>query len=104
MDCPSLTERVALSEAELDRGMPRALLFREGLLPYAETVVGSRRLCGAVHRGVGSVSAGQRRRNAAGLLHGVPGGLQSALALSLLAFLLLWTLPVLVLADWAGRY
>jgi len=41
---------VALSEAGQDRDLPRALLFREGLLPYAETVAGSRRLCRAVRR------------------------------------------------------
>ena len=104
VDCPSLTERVALSEAELDRGMPRALLFREGLLPYAETVVGSRRLCGAVHR----ASALSLLGSAAGTLlafYMVFQGAYNLLSpLSLLAFLLLWTLPVLVLADWAGRY
>ena len=104
VDSPSLTERVALSEAELDRGMPRALLFREGLLPYAETVVGSRRLCGAVHR----ASALSLLGSAAGTLlafYMVFQGAYNLLSpLSLLAFLLLWTLPVLVLADWAGRY
>ena len=44
VEYPQLTDRVALSEAEEDRGLPRALLLREGLLPYAEAVVGSRRL------------------------------------------------------------
>ena len=34
------------------QGVPRALLFREGLLPYAETVAGGRRLCKAVRRAV----------------------------------------------------
>ena len=33
VEYPDLTTRVALSEAEQDRGMPRALLLREGLLP-----------------------------------------------------------------------
>ena len=104
VEYPSLTDRVALSEAELDRGMPRALLFREGLLPYAEAVVGSRRLCKAV-----------RRATALSVLGSVAGTLLSfylvfqeaynlLTPLALLLFLLLWTLPVLLLADWAGRY
>ena len=104
VEFPSLTDRVAYSEAELDRGMPRALLFREGLLPYAEAVVGSRRLCKAV-----------RRATALSVLGSVAGTLLSfylvfqeaynlLTPLALLLFLLLWTLPVLLLADWAGRY
>ena len=53
LEFPRLTERVALREAEKDRDIPRALLFREGLMPFAETVAGSRRLCKAVRRATG---------------------------------------------------
>ncbi len=104
VEYPSLSARVALSEAELDRGLPRALLFREGLLPYAETVVGSRRMCGAVRRGTGLSLLG----SAAGTLLTYYLVSQSAYGLltplGLLVFLLLWTLPVLVMSDWVGRY
>ena len=104
MEYPGLTERIALSEAEKDRDIPRALLFREGLMPYAETVAGSLRLCKAV-----------RRAAALSLLGGWAGTLLTfyltslgsyALLnpLALEVFLLLWTLPVLLTADWAGRY
>lgn len=104
VEFPDLTERVALSEAEQDRGMPRALLFREGLLPYAETVVGSRRLCKAV-----------RRSGTLALLSSAAGTLLSfyltflgayglITPLALLIFLLLWTLPVLLTADLASRF
>lgn len=105
LEYPDLTERVALSEVENDQGdLPRALLFREGLLPYAEAVAGSLRLCKAVRRAaalslLGSwigtlltfylVSLGQYE-------------LMNPLALEL--FLFLWTLPVLLMADWTGRY
>ena len=96
VEYPDLTTRVALSEAENDRDLPRALLFREGLLPYAEIVVGSRRLCGAV-----------RRSAVFGLLGSIVGSLlvfymvfQGAYGLLtpllLEVFLLLWTLPVLI--------
>ena len=101
---PDLTSRVALSEAEQDRDLPRALLFREGLMPYAETVAGSKRLCQAV-----------RRSTAVSLLGSILGTLlvfylvfQAAYLmmtpLAVDAFLLLWTLPVLLLSDWTGRY
>ena len=104
MEYPSLSERIALSEAEKDRDLPRALLFREGLLPYAETVAGSLRLCKAV-----------RRAAALSLLGGWAGTLLTFYLTSLGAydllnplalelFLLLWTLPVLLMADWTGRY
>lgn len=104
VEYPDLTSRVALSEAEHDRDLPRALLFREGLMPYAETVAGSRRLCQAV-----------RRSTAISLLGSVLGTLlvfylvfQSAYALMtplmVELFLLLWTLPVLLYSDWTGRY
>ena len=99
VEYPDLTSRVALSEAENDRDLPRALLFREGLLPYAEIVVGSHRLCGAV-----------RKSAVFGLLGSIVGtllvfymvfqgayGLLTPLLLEV--FLLLWTLPVLILSK-----
>ena len=101
---PELTDRVALSEAEEDRGLPRALLLREGLLPYAEAVVGSRRLRTAVCR----VSWLSIMGSAAGVL--LTAYLVSLekfdllTPLSLTVFLLLWTLPVLLMSDWTGRY
>jgi hypothetical protein len=104
MEYPDLTARVALSEAELDRGMPRALLFREGLLPYAETVAGSRRLCKAVRRAAGlSLLSSIAGTLLAFYLVGM-GAYDLLTPLALEAFLLLWTLPVLVMADWTGRY
>ena len=104
VEFPDLTTRVALSEAELDRGLPRALIFREGLLPYAETVVGSRRMCKAVRRSTVFSLLG----SAAGtlltfyLVFLQQYALLTPLALEL--FLLLWTLPVLLMVDWASRY
>ena len=104
VEYPDLTDRVALSEAEQDRGLPRALIFREGLLPYAETVCGSRRLCRAVRRAAGlSFFA-----SAAGTLLtsylAFQGSYDLLTPLALLVFCLLWTAPVLLMADWTGRY
>ena len=104
VEYPSLTERVALSEAEMDRGMPRALLFREGLLPYAEAVVGSRRLCRAVRRTTALSLLGSAAGTLLAFYLVFQGAYSLISPLSLLVFLLLWTLPVLITADWAGRY
>ncbi len=104
LEYPSLTERVALSEAEHDHDLPRALLFREGLLPYAEAVAGSLRLCKAVRRAIALSLLGSW----AGLLlafYLVSLGQYTLLTpLALEVFLLLWTLPVLLMADWTKRY
>ena len=104
VEFPDLTARVALSEAEHDRDLPRALLFREGLLPYAETVAGSRRLCKSVRRATALSILG----SAAGALLSFylvfQGAYDLLSPLALEVFLLLWTLPVLLMADWTGRY
>ena len=100
---PPLATRLALSEQEDGKGLPRALLLREGLLPYAETVTGSRRLCSAA-----------RRSTALGLLSSAAGTLlayylcmQQSFSLmgplTMLVFLLLWLLPALLLTARAGR-
>ena len=104
VEYPDLSDRVALSEAEMDRGMPRALLFREGLLPYAETVVGSRRLCKAVRRAAGLSLFGSIAGTLLAFYLVFQGAYALLTPLSLLVFLLLWTIPVLLMADWAGRY
>ena len=104
VEYPDLSARVALSEAEQDRGLPRALLFREGLLPYAETVVGSHRLCRAARRGVGLSLLGSAAGTLLAFYMAFLGKYSLMTPLALLAFLLLWVLPVLLMSDWAGRY
>lgn len=42
---PELDERLALSDPEREAEGPEGLLYREGLLPYAQLAVDSRRLC-----------------------------------------------------------
>ncbi len=42
---PELGERLALSDPEREAEGPEGLLYREGLLPYAQLAVDSRRLC-----------------------------------------------------------
>jgi hypothetical protein len=104
VEFPSLADRVALSEAERDRDLPRALLFREGLLPYAETVVGSRRMCKAVRRATVISLAGSAAGTLLAFYLLMQGAYELLAPLALVIFLLLWTLPVLLMADWTGRY
>jgi hypothetical protein len=101
---PTLSDRLAFSEQETTPGHPRALLLREGLLPYAETVAGSRRLCRAVRAGtalalLGSVAGALLSFYLTGL-----GSYTLMEPLRLLAFSILWTLPVFLLDNLAGRY
>lgn len=104
VEYPDLSSRVALSEAEQDRGVPRALLFREGLLPYAEAVVGSRRMCTAARRGTGLSLLGSAVGTLLAFYMTSLGEYRLLTPLSLVAFLLLWVLPVLVMSDRVGRY
>ena len=104
VEYPDLTIRVALSEAGKDHDLPRALLFREGLLPYAETVVGSRRLVRCVRRNTLLALSGSV---AGTLLTAYLAALGSAALMSplaLMAFLLLWSVPVIVMSDLAARF
>ena len=101
---PDITTRVALSEAENDRDLPRALLQREGMLPFAEVVAGSRRLCQAVRRSVTLSLLGSIVGTLLAFYLMFLGSYALLTPMALVAFLLLWTLPVLLMADWTGRY
>lgn len=104
LEYPDLSERVALSEAENDHDLPRALLLREGLLPYAETVAGSLRLCKAVRRAAALSLLGSWAGTLLSFYLVSLGAYDLLNPLALEAFLLLWTLPVLLMSDWTGRY
>ena len=99
---PQLSTRLALSEKNGSR--PCALIYREGLTPYAELVVGSKRLCRAVRIG-----------NILSLISSVAGTLLmfylSFVAayslftpLKLLAFLLLWAVAALIDGVFVDKY
>ncbi|MBQ2739805.1 MAG: hypothetical protein IJE22_05895 [Oscillibacter sp.] len=104
MEYPNLMVRVALSEAGKDRDLPRALLFREGLLPYAETVVGSRRMVRTVRWNTLISLAGSVAGTLLTAYLASVGGYALMSPLTLEAFLLLWTAPVVLLSDLSARY
>lgn len=104
VDCkpiyPDVTTRLALSDVMEQRGdAPNAVIYREGLMPLAESVIGSRRLRSAVRIGLALCHLGA----AVGLL--LTYYLTSAASygtlspLYMLCFLLLWLLPTLLLSG-----
>lgn len=102
---PDVSTRLALSDLTREEA-PRsdAFLYREGLMPFAETVIGSHRCCRAVRRStllcwVGSLCGL--------LLAYYLTSIAAYGALSagyVLVFALLWLLPALLLGDLTRRY
>ena len=67
-------------------------------------MVGSHRLCRAARRGVGLSLLGSAAGTLLAFYMAFLGKYSLMTPLALLAFLLLWVLPVLLMSDWAGRY
>jgi hypothetical protein len=102
---PDISTRLALSEeqeGQSERGS--AVIYREGLMPFAETIVGSRRCCSAVRIATILAFAG----SLCGLLLGYyfisAAHFDLLSPLMLTAFLLLWQLPCLLLSGWVRHY
>lgn len=105
MEFPSLDRRRELSarRQEHERALT-AVLCREGLGPYAEAVVGGKRLLGAVRAGLVFDLLG----SAVGLVMAfylcLAGAFASLSAGTMLAFLLLWLVPTVLISGWVNRY
>jgi hypothetical protein len=102
---PDLQRRVALSGSNHPHGSPiAAVLCREGLAPYAQATVASKRLrrAGRLNSFISTVSACVGVFLAATLSSA--GALGAMCAWHLSAFLLLWLVPVLALSLWASKY
>ena len=102
---PEVSARLALSDLTRETApQANAIIYREGLMPFAETVIGSRRCCRAVRRGTVLCWLGALVGLWLGyyLSHAAAYGALSAGYL--LIFLLLWLLPAVLLADMAHRY
>ena len=104
VDCrcvyPTVSARLAFSDLAHQKGeRPYAALYRQGMLPLVETVIGARRLCAAVRRGtVLSIIAA-----ALGLFLSYyltsAGSFTALEPVYMLAFLLVWLLPTLLLSG-----
>lgn len=102
---PELSQRLALSEEEFEgNGRAGALLFREGLMPYAETVIGGKRMHGAVCKSCGWALIGSICGTLLAFYLTFVGGFQVLTPLSLLAFQLLWSVPAVLVNGWVTQY
>ena len=102
---PDISTRLALSDLSGARAeRANAILYRDGLMPLAETVIGSRRCCRMVKAAVAICVLGA----VCGLLLGyylTGQAVYSALnAGYLTGYSLLWLLPVLLLGDLVKHY
>ena len=99
---PQLSTRLALSEK--DGAQPLALIYREGLMPYAELAVGSKRLC----RAVGLGTALTLIASVAGTMVSFYLCFLAAYTLftpfTLLAYLVLWAVAALVDGLFVEKY
>ncbi len=99
---PTISTRLALSEKDGEH--PYALLYREGLMPYAEIAVGSKRLVHAV-RMAAVLSLTSSAVSALLAFYLTFIGAYSALTpVSMLLYLLLWALAALIEGLWVDRY
>lgn len=105
MDFPPVQRRRELSDPNQSHSTTlTAVLCREGLAPFAEAVVGARRLrrsarVGAVVSCVGAVLGVLLCYYLTSV-----GAFTSLAPLNLLIYLVMWLLPVWFLTDWAPRY
>ena len=99
---PKLSTRLALSERS--GGRPFALLFREGLMPYAEVTLGSKRLCRAVRTGTRLAFLGSTVGTLLAFYLTFVGAYSTLTPLAMLAFSALWTLAALINAVFVDRY
>ena len=99
---PRLSTRLALSER--GGGRPFALLYREGLMPYAEVVLGSKRLCRAVRIGDRLAFLGSIAGTLLSFYLAFVGAYSALTPPMMLAFSALWTLAALIDAAFVDRY
>ncbi len=102
---PSLSDRLALSEEEYEsNGRAGALLFREGLMPYAEAVIGGERMHGAVRKSCAWALIGSICGTLLAFYLTFAGGFQVLTPAALLAFQLLWAVPSAFVNGWVTQY
>ena len=102
---PELSQRLALSEEETEsNGRSGALLFREGLMPYADAVIGGKRMHGAVCKSCAWALIGSICGTLLAFYLTFVGGFQVLTPAALLAFQLLWSVPIVMVNGWVTQY
>lgn len=102
---PPIKKRLSLSEMrEGAEAAPTAVLCREGLVPYADAVVGGRRLHTAVCANAAIASAGSVLGMLICFYLTYIAAYDAASPFHLLLFLLMWTIPTFLISGWVNRF
>lgn len=105
MEFPSLDRRRELSSRRREHeGTLSAVLCREGLGPYAEAVVGSKRLRFAARAGILFDLLGSALGLVMAFYLCLAQAFASLSAGTLLLFLTLWLVPAVLISGWVNRY
>ncbi|MCL2081063.1 MAG: hypothetical protein FWH16_03070 [Oscillospiraceae bacterium] len=105
MDYPVIEERLTLSDpARAVRAKPSAIAGREGLLTYAEIIVGAFSLKRTANINLWLSVAGAVLGLLMMFYFTSVGAASSASPANVLMFQLLWTVPVLLVSAWATKY
>ena len=94
-----------MSEEEYEgNGRPGALLFREGLMPYAETVIGGKRMHGAVCKSCAWALIGSICGTLLAFYLVFVSGFTILTPLALLVFQTFWAIPSAMVNGWVSQY
>lgn len=105
MEFPAVERRRELSEAEQEHSQTlTAVLCREGVGPYAEAVVGGKRLRSAVRLGAGLACLGSIVGALISFYLTSVAAYASLTPANLMIFLLMWLVPTPLIAGWVDRY
>lgn len=105
MEYPAVERRVELSDDDSPHSdILSAVLCREGLFPFSEAVVGARRLYTAVRLSSSLAAAGGAVGAVLAFYLTFVEAFASLSPANLLVFLLMWTVPTLLISGWVERY
>lgn len=105
MEFPPVERRRELSDPDQSHSSTlTALLCREGVYPYAEAVVGARRLRSSVRKGAVLASVGSVIGALLAFYLTFVGAYASLTPFNLLVFLVAWLVPAPLIAWWVDKY
>jgi hypothetical protein len=104
IDVLTFADRYRLSDPPLRKKQPAALIFREGLGPYASAVLGGRSLQTCVRIGTAISVSGAVLGAALMFFMCSKGAFSAATAANTLIFMLAWLLPTFLLSRLVSRY
>ena len=105
MEFPPVERRREMSDADQEHSETlTAVLCREGVGPYAEAVVGGKRLRLAVRLSAGLACAGSLVGALLAFYLTFVGAYDALTPFNLLVFLLMWLVPTPLISGWVDRY